>query len=128
MYAHLRARAYEQGTDVKGCAAFVGRDKTFVEFHNLFHHPAEQIRGNFGHQYAPAGALQAFGIVFHTEDAYFAVGTAECLLPFECFLPVVQAGGRHVNVYRFGGADFYFAPLAVAVVATHVIVGGHVAE
>ena len=38
MYAHLCAGAYQQGTDVQGGSALVGRDVLLVEPHYLLHH------------------------------------------------------------------------------------------
>ena len=126
--AHLCAGTDEQRTDVKCCTTLVGRDETLIEFHHAAHHFHKLLGREFGHQNAAASALHAFGIVGESECADFTIGATEGFLSFEGLLSVVQTGGGHVQVDGFGRRHFNFAPFAVAIVATHVVVGGHVAE
>ena len=120
--AYLGSGTDEQRADVERGAAFVRRNEILVEFHNLLHHLLEAFRREFGHQYAPAGRLQAFGVVLHAESADFAVGTAEGFQALEGFLAIVEGGGCHVDIDGFGGGYFNFSPFAVTVVATNVVV------
>ena len=128
MNAYLRSRTDEQRTDIKSGTAFVRRNETFVRFYYLAHGFAKQLGGKFGHQNAPAGALQTLGIGLRTEHTDFAVLAAECLQSFERLLPVVQASSRHVDIQRFFRTQFQFSPFAVAVIATHVVICLHIPE
>ena len=126
--AHLCACADEQRTYVERGAALVGRYKALVEFDHLLDHSLEDFGRQFGHQYAAASALQALSIVLDAESADFAVGAAEGFHALEGFLAVVQGSGSHVYVDDFGRAYFNLSPFAVAVVAAHIVVGGHVTK
>ena len=126
--AHLRTCADKQRANIESGTAFVGRNETFIEFHDTAHHFHENFRRKFGHQDATAGALHAGCIVGKAEGADTTIGAAESFLPFEALLSVVQTGGCHVQIDGFGRRYFDFAPFAVAIIATYVVVGGHVAE
>ena len=97
MYTHLSTRTDEQWTDVQCGAALIGRDKAFVQANHLLHHLDETFGGNLGHQDATAGTLQAGGVLVSTEHTHLAVRASVGLQSLECFLPVVQTGGRHVQ-------------------------------
>ena len=128
VYAYLCAHAEHERTDVEGCAALIGRDETLVELDHLLDHLGKEVGRHLGHHDAARGALHTGSVLVNAEDAYLAVGAAESLLALKGLLSVVEAGGSHVDVDEFGGADFNFSPLAVGITATHVVVGADVAE
>ena len=128
MYTYLSAGADEQRTDIERSTAFVGRNEALIELHHLLHHFLKLIGGQFRHQNAAASALKALRIVLHTEHADFSVRTTECLESFKGLLAIVEASGRHMDVDGVFRRHFNFAPLAVAIVTAHVVVGGQIAE
>ena len=128
MHAHLCAGADEQRADIERGPALVGGNPLLVQAHHLLHHLGEQLGRHLGHHDAPAGTLQASGILVDTEDAHLAIGAAICFQALESLLAVVQTGGCHVQFQILVGADFNLAPFAVAIIATHVVVGLHVAK
>ena len=128
MDAHLCRHADEQRTDIQCGSALVGGYVFLIETYNLAHHPLEKLGRNFGHHYAAACALQSRGVLVHTEHTYLAIGTAVCFQSLERLLTVVQACGGHVHVDVFVGANLHFAPFAVTIVASNVVICRHIAE
>lgn len=128
MYAYLGCCSEEQGTYVESGSAFVGRDEAFVDFDDAADHFDEEFGGYFGHYDAAGCGLEAFCISPWAKDSDFAIGAAECFLSFEGFLAVVKAGGCHVEGDGSVGCLLDFAPCAVMVFASDVVVGLHVGE
>ena len=128
MHTHLGTCADQQGTDIERGPTLVGRNETLVEAHHLIDHLVELVSRQFGHEDAAAGTLQACGILVAAEHTHLAVRTTVCLETLESLLAVVQARGSHVHGYRFLATYLNLAPCAIAVVASHVIVGFAVAK
>ena len=126
--AYLCRCTDEERTDVECCAALVCRDVLLIEAHYLLHHLLEYFCRQLRHHDAAACRLQTCCVLVHTEHAHLAVGATICLQSLKGFLSVVQTGGCHVKLNVLVGADFYLAPLAIAVATAHVIVGRHIAE
>ena len=127
-HTHGDAGTDEQGTQVEAGAGAIGRNETLVELDDLLAHLDELLGGQFGHHDAAAGALQTLGIGFGTEDADLTIFAAVGFQTLESFLTVVKAGGCHVNFDVLGAGGLDFTPLAVAEVATHIVVGFDVTE
>ena len=125
---HGDAGTDEQGTQVEAGAGAIGRNEALIELDDLLAHLDELLGRQFGHHDAAAGALQTLGVGFGTEDADFAVFATVGFQSLESFLTIVEAGGSHVNVDVLGTGDLNLTPLAVAEVATHIVVGFDVTE
>ena len=88
----------------------------------------EALCGELGHEDTSASALHACRILFGAEDTYLTVLPTEGLQSFEGLLTVVEAGSSHRDGDHIGRGYFPLAPLAIAVVALQIVVGGMVAE
>ena len=128
MHTHLCARADEQWTDIERGATLVGGNPLLVEAHHFLYHLCEQLCADLGHHDAAAGGLQAGSVFVNAENTHLAVRAAIGLQTLEGLLTVVQARSCHVKVQILIGANFNLAPLTVAIIATHIVVGLHVAE
>ena len=121
-HTHAGARADQQRTEIERSASLVRRDEVGVETDDLLDGFPEQPIGNLGHHDALCRTLQTLAVLVPAEHTHFAVLAAEGLHAFEGFLTIVQAGGSHVDVNRSVGADFQFAPFAVAEIAADVVI------
>ena len=128
VYAHLSACADKERTDVESGSALVGRNVLLVQTHHLLYHLLKQLCGYLRHEDAATSALQTCCVLVHAEHAHLAVGTTVSFQTFKGLLSVVETGSCHVEFDVFVGANLYFAPFAVAIAATHIVVGRHVAE
>lgn len=122
-HTHGDARANQQRTEVKACASAVRGNKLFIQLDNFLAHLNEFLGGQFGHDDAAAGALQTGSVLIGAEHANLTVFATISLQSLKGFLTIVQAGGTHVDRDGIFGADFYFAPFSVAIVAADIIVG-----
>ena len=128
MNTNLSAGTDEQRTDVERGAALVGRNPLLVETYHLLHHLREQLGAYLGHHDAATGRLQTGCILVDAENTHLAVRAAIGLQTLECLLAIVQAGGCHVQFQILVGTNLNFSPLTVAIVATYIVVGLHVAK
>ena len=128
MHAHLSGNTDEERTHIERGTTLVGRDVVLIQEDHLLHHLYKHLCRHLGHLDTVTSGLQACSILVRTEEAHVSVGTAIGLQTLESLLSVVQTGGRHMHVDILVGADFYLAPLAVVIIATHIVVGWHIAK
>ena len=125
---YLSRSADQQRADVQRCSTLIGRDIRLVETDHFLDHLDEQLRGNFRHDNATAGTLQAGSILLHTEDTYLSIGTPVSLQALESLLSVVKAGCSHMEFQVFIRTDFHFSPLPVTVITAHVVISWLIAK
>lgn len=127
-YAYGGSHSNLEGTNVERSTCAVRRDEASVEADGFFNHIAEELFGDGNHADAFCGVDDASGVVFHSENANFAVLTTESFEAFEYFLSVVERSSGHVyvDIWRFG--NFNFAPFTVAICAANIVVGREVAK
>ncbi len=128
LHAHTRGDADFKRTDIERRAGAVGRHETLVELHHLTHHLAEKFHGHGLHLDAFRTADETLCVLFHTEHAHLAVLATESLQALERLLAVVKAGSSDVHRDILGVADLDFAPFAIFISTSNIVVCGHIAE
>ena len=102
--------------------------KSWFEAHYFLYHLNEKVGGKLRHDDTTAGALQTCCVLLGAEYAYLAVRATVCFQTLEGLLTIVQAGRCHVDVDILIGRNLNLSPLSVVIVATNIVVCGHVAK